>query len=73
MLFGLTPAECRVSLLLVDGLAPAAIANTLGVTANTLKSRLSSVYAKTGSSRQSQLTRLLVQLALKNSCPSAAA
>jgi DNA-binding CsgD family transcriptional regulator len=64
MLFGLTPAECRVSLLLADGRAPGEIADILDVTANTLKSHLSSVYSKTDTSRQSQLVRLLVKLAL---------
>jgi DNA-binding CsgD family transcriptional regulator len=64
MLFGLTPAECRVSLLLADGHAPKEIADSLGVTANTVKSHLSSIYNKTDTSRQSQLAHLLGQLAM---------
>jgi DNA-binding CsgD family transcriptional regulator len=67
MLFGLTSAECRVSLLLADGRPPVEIANLLGVTANTLKSHLSSIYSKTGTSRQSQLVRLIVPLAVEMS------
>ncbi len=35
------------------------IANVLAVSVNTVKSQLASVYAKTGTSRQGQLVRLL--------------
>jgi DNA-binding CsgD family transcriptional regulator len=62
ILFGLTPAECRLAMLLADGHSPAAIAEMVGVTRNTLKSQLSSIYGKTGTSRQAQLVRLLLQL-----------
>jgi len=61
-LFGLTPAECRVAILLADGYTPKQIAETIGVSRNTLKSQLSSVFCKTGTSRQSQLVRLMAQL-----------
>jgi DNA-binding CsgD family transcriptional regulator/PAS domain-containing protein len=61
-LFGLTPAECRVAILLADGYAPKQIVETIGVSRNTLKSQLSSIFCKTGTSRQSQLVRLLAQL-----------
>jgi DNA-binding CsgD family transcriptional regulator len=60
--FRLTPAECRVALLLGDGKSTREISQVLGVTANTLKSQLASIYRKTGISRQSQLVRLLVRL-----------
>ncbi|HEX6803644.1 MAG TPA: LuxR C-terminal-related transcriptional regulator [Terriglobales bacterium] len=63
-IFGLTPAECRVALLLGDGLAPRAIAELIGVSANTLKTQLASIYRKTGTSRQGQLVRMLSQLAV---------
>jgi DNA-binding CsgD family transcriptional regulator len=63
-LFGLTPAECRVALLLADGHAPPAIANLIGVSTNTLKTQLASIYRKTGTSRQSQVVRVLSQLAM---------
>jgi DNA-binding CsgD family transcriptional regulator len=62
ILFGLTPAECRLAMLLADGHSPTAIAEMIGVTRNTLKSQLSSIYGKTGTSRQAQLVRLLLQL-----------
>jgi DNA-binding CsgD family transcriptional regulator/PAS domain-containing protein len=61
-LFGLTPAECGVALLIADGNSPREIAQTLGVSANTLKSHIASIYAKTNTSRQSQLLRLLLRL-----------
>lgn len=62
-MFALTPAECRVALLLADGKSPGEILEVLGVSANTLKTQIGSIYAKTGASRQSQLIRLLLTLA----------
>jgi DNA-binding CsgD family transcriptional regulator len=59
-LYGLTPAECRVALLLGDGHAPRQIANTVGVTENTVRSQIKSVFSKTGVKRQGELIRLLV-------------
>lgn len=64
LLFGLTPAECRVALLLGEGHAPPAIANLIGISTNTLKTQLASIYRKTGTSRQAQLVRTLSQLML---------
>ena len=60
-LFRMTPAECRVALLLSDGKSLPEIAQILGVSRNTLKTQVASVYSKTGTSRQSQLVRLLAQ------------
>lgn len=60
--FRLTPAECRVTLLLGDGKSPREISHVLGVSSNTLKSHLASIYRKTNTSRQSQLVRLLMRL-----------
>jgi DNA-binding CsgD family transcriptional regulator/PAS domain-containing protein len=59
VLFGLTPAESRLALLLCDGHTPRQIADLIGVSTNTLKTQLTSIYRKTGTSRQSQLVRLL--------------
>ncbi len=61
-IFGLTPAECRVALLLGDGKTPREISHLLAVSANTVKSQVSTIYAKTGTSRQAQLVRLLMKL-----------
>ena len=63
-LFGLTPAECRVALLLAEGHAPPDIAVLIGISTNTLKTQLASIYRKTGTSRQAQLVRTLSQLVI---------
>lgn len=59
-LFGLSPAECRVALLLGDGRSPREISQTVGVSFNTVRSQLKSIFAKTGVKRQSELVRLLL-------------
>jgi DNA-binding CsgD family transcriptional regulator len=58
--FGLTPAETRVALLLADGNTPQRIADTLGVTINTVRSQMKCIFAKTDTKRQSELVRLLL-------------
>ena len=60
VLFGLTPAECRVALLLGDGHAPRKIANMVGVTDSTVRSQIKSIFSKTGVRRQGELIRLLL-------------
>jgi DNA-binding CsgD family transcriptional regulator len=59
-LYGLTPAECRVALLLGDGHAPGKIAGMVGVTDNTVRSQIKSIFSKTGVKRQGELIRLLL-------------
>jgi DNA-binding CsgD family transcriptional regulator len=59
-LYRLTPAECRVALLLGDGHAPRKIANMIGVTDNTVRSQIKSIFSKTGVKRQGELIRLLM-------------
>jgi len=58
--YGLSAAECRVALLLSDGKSPREICNTVGVTENTVRSQIKSIFSKTGVSRQSELVRLLI-------------
>jgi DNA-binding CsgD family transcriptional regulator len=60
VLYGLTPAECRVALLLGDGRSPRKISETIGVTFNTVRSQMKSIFAKTGVRRQGELIRLLL-------------
>lgn len=60
VLYGLTPAECRVALLLSDGHGPGHIAEMIGVTKETVRSQIKSIYCKTGVRRQSELVRLLL-------------
>ena len=59
-LFGLTPAECRVALLLGDGHAPKEIAGMIGVSVETVRSQMKSIFSKTAVKRQSELVRLLL-------------
>ncbi|OLB23510.1 MAG: hypothetical protein AUH15_03155 [Acidobacteriales bacterium 13_2_20CM_55_8] len=61
LLFGLTPAECRLALLLGDGKSLSEVSQEIGVSRNTVKTQSASIYAKTSTSRQSQLVRLLSQ------------
>ena len=64
-LFEFTPAEAALALLLANGLTLDEAAEELGVTRNTAKSHLSSVFSKTGVTRQPKL----VQLILKSVAP----
>jgi DNA-binding CsgD family transcriptional regulator/PAS domain-containing protein len=61
-LFHLTPAEIRVSMLLLEGLEPKEIAERTAVTYETVRFQLKSIYRKTGVTRQSELVRLLSRL-----------
>jgi DNA-binding CsgD family transcriptional regulator len=60
VLYGLSPAESRVALLLGDGHAPRKIAEIVGVTDNTVRSQIKSIFSKTGVKRQGELVRLLL-------------
>lgn len=55
VLYQLTPAEARLAALLAGGAELKDIAGTLGVSLNTARSQLRSVFAKTGTRRQSEL------------------
>jgi DNA-binding CsgD family transcriptional regulator len=57
-LYGLTPAEARVAHLLATGCGLVAVADELHVTRETVRTHLKNIFAKTGTSRQSQLVRL---------------
>jgi DNA-binding CsgD family transcriptional regulator len=59
-MFGLTPAECRVALLLGDGQSPKEIAGLIGVSVETVRSQIKSIFSKTNVRRQSDLVRLLL-------------
>lgn len=61
-LYGLTPAEVRVSCLLLDGKSTEEITEVLGTSKNTLKTQLQSIFGKTGVRRQSELLRTLMYL-----------
>ncbi len=58
-LFDLTPAEARVARGLASGQTVSAIATESGTSANTVRTHVNAVLAKTGYSRQSDVVALL--------------
>lgn len=61
-LFDLTPAEARVLRTIGGGVGAASTAKTLGIGENTLKTHLNRIYAKTGTSRQQDLVKLIADI-----------
>lgn len=59
--FRLSKAEARVAKLLADGLAPRVIADRLHVSIHTIRSQLQSIFQKTDTCRQAELTSLLLR------------
>jgi DNA-binding CsgD family transcriptional regulator/PAS domain-containing protein len=57
VVYGLTPAEARLTALIVDGQGVASAAEALGVSPNTVKYHLKTVFGKVGVSRQAELVR----------------
>lgn len=68
-LFGLTRAEARVAGLIAEGLGGPAIARSLGLSPETIRSQTKIILAKTGTHRQAELVSLLAQIV--HSAPSA--
>lgn len=58
-MFGVTPAEAKLVAHLVDGLTLTAAAEALGVSRNTARAQLASIFTKTGVNRQNQLVKLV--------------
>lgn len=65
-LYGLTAAEARACLALLEDLSPAEIAEHFDVSRTTVVSQLRSIFGKTETSRQSQLVRLLQTVPKRN-------
>jgi DNA-binding CsgD family transcriptional regulator/PAS domain-containing protein len=59
LLYDLTPAECRIVNLLVEGLTMAEAAARLGIAPSTVKTHVLRIYEKTGTHRQMELAVLL--------------
>jgi DNA-binding CsgD family transcriptional regulator len=59
--FGLTPAEMRLALHLMNGGTVASYTKANGVSRNTVRNQLQAVYCKTGTHRQAELVALLLQ------------
>ncbi len=62
----LSPAEARLAALVGGGLSPREAAERLVLTEGTARTRLKQIFEKVGLSRQSELARLVTQLALIN-------
>ena len=60
-MFDLTPAEAKVAVSLVEGQDLQKIATDRHVSPETIRSQLKSIFAKTGTHRQSDLVALLLR------------
>lgn len=60
-LFGLTPAEARLSILLARGISLANASEQLNVTQHTVRAQLKSIFTKTGATRQAELVGLILK------------
>jgi len=58
--YGITPAECRVLMMLVQGMSLPETCDALGIGEPTVKTHLARLFAKTGTERQSDLMRLAI-------------
>ena len=67
LLYGLTPAEARLAVALLDGSSLAEIAEMHGIRELTARTQLKQVFQKTGTSRQGELVRLLAGIATHSS------
>jgi len=61
-LIGLSPAESRLAALLAQGIRLELAADQLSISRNTARNHLASIFAKTGTNRQSDLRTLLASL-----------
>jgi DNA-binding CsgD family transcriptional regulator/PAS domain-containing protein len=62
-LFGLTPAETRLAVALLEGLTPREAAERFGVSPHTVHAQLARVFEKTGAKRQADLAQLMMRVA----------
>lgn len=60
-LFGLTPTEAKLALLLANGLSLDELSDELCISRNTARTHLRAVFAKTGVTRQAGLVRLILR------------
>ncbi|MGH6737317.1 MAG: helix-turn-helix transcriptional regulator [Methyloceanibacter sp.] len=61
--FGLTPTELRVLLTAVEVGSVPSVADTLGISENTVKTHLKRLFRKTGANRQADLVKLMAKFA----------
>ena len=62
-LFALTAAEVRVALALLGGATPRRAAQTFDVSLNTIRTQMASIFSKTETANQAELSRLMLRLA----------
>ncbi|EKT4466707.1 helix-turn-helix transcriptional regulator [Pseudomonas putida] len=60
-LFSLTPAETSLAMLLANGLTKDEASKELGISTNTARAHLRSIFSKTGVTRQTMLVRLILR------------
>jgi DNA-binding CsgD family transcriptional regulator len=60
IMFGLTPAQAELAALLSQGHSLEEVSHRLGLTLNTVRTRVKQVFERTGTSRQAELVRRLV-------------
>lgn len=60
-LFGFTPAEATLAMLLTKGLSMAETSEHLSISQHTARAQLKSIFSKTGVSRQAELVRLIIK------------
>jgi DNA-binding CsgD family transcriptional regulator len=56
--YAITPAECRILMLIVQGMTPQEAAEATGISVNTAKTHIARLFEKTGTQRQAELVRL---------------
>jgi DNA-binding CsgD family transcriptional regulator len=67
--YGLTPAEARLAMLILDGQAPGDAAISLKVSVTTIRTQLSAILKKTGARKQAELVRHLSPLMVLDQPP----
>jgi DNA-binding CsgD family transcriptional regulator/PAS domain-containing protein len=60
-LFGLSPAEANLTILLARGLSLAEVSEAQHISPHTARAQLKSIFAKTGVSRQAELVRMVIK------------
>jgi len=60
-IFGLTPAEANLAILLARGLSLAEVSTAQSISQHTARAQLKSIFAKTNVSRQAELVRLVLK------------
>ena len=68
-LYGLTPTEAAVALAVVDGEGVASVADRFKLSSATVRTHLHHIFAKTGTQRQAELVRLILESRIGRASP----